>query len=402
MSDPESLNAFYRNPDRGLVNGLLHSPVPRLLGDVQSPHAGYMIESTLVPIIVKGNAEPSLCEIAAVYNAAIYRTFQKLAAGGKCQSLWSLVTGALFQSVLPTMFGPSFPLRIYDDVLTLDKSTYQLFHSIPLLPRSVPRARLRVRDALKGFMRPWKDVSADIPDVSAHGNDVLRALFALALTDDDRAGLLQTYIWGVLTNLFRLTYWLLAHLLCDRAAYCAQLQAAVDVGVAATFPDPSELLHAHPRAVNGSHFALVDAAMKEAARLHLLPLSHRVARADVALQSARGPFVVPAGSTVVAYTPGAHLDPARFDEPGAFRLDRFVGGAGVRNLYVWSKGAHICPGRHMAMYYLKMFVIVLLHRFDLVVEGGTSGPCTLPTGNPWITGLPLPRKDLLVSVKMRT
>lgn len=57
----------------------------------------------------------------------------------------------------------------------------------------------------------------------------------------------------------------------------------------------------------------------------------------------------------------------------------------------------------MAMYYLKMFIIVLLHRFDLVEEGDKSRSSQLPTGNPWSTaGLPLPRKDLLVSVKMYT
>ncbi|KAL7277611.1 hypothetical protein ACG7TL_008538 [Trametes sanguinea] len=402
VSDADALDSFYRNRSGELMNGVLHSPEPlRLLGDVQNPRAVEVIVSTLIPIIVGGNAEPSLCNITPRFNTRLFTSLTALASnGGDSLPLYTFVSQTLFRSILPAVFGPSFPLQTYEDFITVDDSTYQLFYRIPLLTSSVSQARRRMRDFLKKYMLPWRETGGrkDIDDVSGHANEVLRTLVALDdFTEEDQAGLLQTYIWGICTNLFRLTYWLFAHLLCDPHSY-KRLREEIDRGVSDELGELSALLAAHPRVVNSGTFRLLDSAMKETGRVHLLPVSHRVARSDVELMSADGPFKVHRGSVVVANITSAHHDAAKFEDPRAFCLDRFVGGTGARSLYLWAKGSHICPGRHMATYYLKMFIVVCLRHFE--VRPTREAP-RLPDGHPWSTGLARPKNDILVTVRAR-
>ncbi|GJE92688.1 hypothetical protein PsYK624_088430 [Phanerochaete sordida] len=406
VSDHDSLDTFYRNKDGSLTNDILitASP-PRLLGGVKAPDSAYIIETSLIPIIVKGNMEPSLCEIGEAFNRELCNQFAQLLVDqspSRPQPLRQLITYTLFHSIVPAVFGSDFPLSIYDDLMALDISTYHLFHSIPLFSNSVPHARLRVRGAVLDFMRSWKDSTTPHADyaISEHGNEVLHKLFALDLTDEDRAGLLQVYIWGLITNVFRMTYWLIAHLVCDRADYM-RMQEEIDAGVAHEFPDRPSLLSAHPRAVNSTRFALLDSGMKETGRLYFYPFSRRIATADVEFRSASGPFMVSKGSQVIAYNTGAHHNPDNFEDPKRFLLDRFVGGKNARNLYLWARGSHICPGRHMAIYYLKMFTILLFQQYELAAAEGEAQPVRLPEGNPWSAGMPLPRKDVLVTLRKR-
>ncbi len=53
---------------------------------------------------------------------------------------------------------------------------------------------------------------------------------------------------------------------------------------------------------------------------------------------------VPAGTTVMLLPGAANRDPRRFDQPGAFRLDR----ANVREHLAFGRGVHACPGGPLA------------------------------------------------------
>ena len=104
---------------------------------------------------------------------------------------------------------------------------------------------------IKTFMGSWRETegSRDLDGISAHGNDILRALVQSNLSDDDQASLLLTCIWGISTNVGKMLYWLFAHLLCDKTAYM-KLQTEVNNAVENKSGGKlRSLFTAHPRIV---------------------------------------------------------------------------------------------------------------------------------------------------------
>ena len=348
VADPKTLDAFFRNRSGGLILDEIQDLAPRQIGGVQSRGvAGGVIAETLIPIIVKGNADASLCRFIPDYNNELHqyllRTHSMAVSNGPV-SLKHLTSHSLFHCAQIAVFGNTFPVHIYEDYVCIDNSSHRLLHYIPVFSSSVSCSRERMCAAIKTFMDPWRGTEGirDIDGVSPYANDILRALVQSDLSDDDQAALFLTYIWGSNTNVGRVLFWLFAHLLCDKAAY-ARLQTEIDNAVQNEFGGELEsLLMAHPRVISGPRFELLDSALKESLRLHELPMSHRTAEVEVELPSGRGEslWVLP-GDHVMANVTAVHWDGARFQDPQRFAVDRFVGNAKSHSLYSWGKGAHI-------------------------------------------------------------
>lgn len=347
ISAPDALDVFFRNRANNLVVGMIHSIAPAQIGGVHNAAAVHVVDAVLIPVIIKGNTDPALATFVPAFNAemAAYLAHTHLAARARGVGVEHLATHGLFTCMWLAMFGPRFPVEIYADFLTIDKATHTLLNSLPVFGSAVPTARERMRAALNTYLQPWRDTNGeeDIDGVSCHGNDVMRALVTSGLTEFEQAGLLLTYVWGSSTNLTRVSAWLLAHLLADRAAY-ARLQAEIDAGCAAEYASTEALLRAHPRTVNGPSFPLLDSALKEVSRLHLLPMSHRLVADAVEFPAAGGggaTFAAAKGDHVMANITGIHWNETKFADPRVFQLDRFTAGDGVRYLYIWGRGAQI-------------------------------------------------------------
>ena len=101
---------------------------------------------------------------------------------------------------------------------------------------SAQAAQRRIRERVVKFSEAWRATrgAADLPGVSAPGNAIMRSLAGSKMPPGDQGGALQAFVWGVFTNTARITHWLFAHLLCDRAAY-KRLQDSLDRAVAETF-----------------------------------------------------------------------------------------------------------------------------------------------------------------------
>ncbi|PIL29129.1 cytochrome P450 [Ganoderma sinense ZZ0214-1] len=136
----------------------------------------------------------------------------------------------------------------------------------------------------------------------------------------------------------------------------AELDAVVGPGRLPEFSDLDSL-------------AYVNAVIKETLRWHTVaPLG--LAHATTCDDELRGYFI-PAGTVVLANIWACMHDPALYDDPYAFRPERFIrDGKPDRSAldpipFVFGFGRRICPGRHFALASLFIHVASVLHAFDI-------------------------------------
>lgn len=263
--------------------------------------------------------------------------------------------------------------------------------------------------------------------VSGHGNEVLRGLASSPMPPMDQAGALLMYIWGYISNLSRVSFWLLAHILANHESY-ARLQDSIDCGYKAGLEDSGHTLHNAPQTViGGPSFLLLDSAMKEAGRLYTLPTAYRIVGADIELSVDSGTFWARKGDIVTANVLGMHWNERFFDDPSSFRIDRFVDLElnKSRHLSLFGHGTHMvrivprilpeniandelfhyvvspqCPGRHIGSYCTKMLVIQCLLNYDIIPVDG-RGKAKLPTTSPRSVGTMIPNEDVQVVIVER-
>ncbi len=84
-----------------------------------------------------------------------------------------------------------------------------------------------------------------------------------------------------------------------------------------------------------------------------------------------GDVDVPAGTTVMVSPGAANRDPARFEEPHRFRLDR----KNVREHIAFSRGIHSCPGAPLARVEGRVSLECILDRMaDITIDSDEHGP----------------------------
>ena len=137
-------------------------------------------------------------------------------------------------------------------------------------------------------------------------------------------------------------------------------------------PEVEARLHAEVDALPGDPDAstalpYTDAVAMEALRLfppaYALP---RVAVEDTTL----GAFDAPAGTQVVLWVWHAHRDPDVFDEPEAFRPERFLEGKPPQSFVPFGAGTRMCIGAGFARLELRLILATLARRWRLASEPG--------------------------------
>ncbi len=126
---------------------------------------------------------------------------------------------------------------------------------------------------------------------------------------------------------------------------------------------------------------LTRAIVEEAMRLY--PPAWSILR-EVVRDDRLGPHRIPAGSAIYVSVYGIHRNPRYWDEPEAFRPDRFLGEqAKARHPHAFlpfGAGPRVCMGNHFAMYEAQIILSTLLQRFRLrPVPGARVEPETVFT-----------------------
>lgn len=121
----------------------------------------------------------------------------------------------------------------------------------------------------------------------------------------------------------------------------------------------------------------------EVTRLYaVIPSVHKTAVADISVSRS---VLISRGTLVITSIHGIHTNPWFWDEPLEFRHDRFL----KKNypheaFWPFSFGAHVCPGKSLALSELVMSLALILRRFkvheepDIDFEGACQGVVVVP------------------------
>ncbi|OBT48819.1 hypothetical protein VE00_00615 [Pseudogymnoascus sp. WSF 3629] len=127
-----------------------------------------------------------------------------------------------------------------------------------------------------------------------------------------------------------------------------------------------------------SSLTLLDSFIKESQRLHpigqLLSQRKVLDPKGVTLMPSEGfagakPVHLPFGAVTQMPLHGIHMDGGVYEEPGEFRGFRFKGDKVASSqpsdrFMSFGHGKHACPGRHLALVVLKLFLLEFLERFE--------------------------------------
>lgn len=240
---------------------------------------------------------------------------------------------------------------------------------LPLPGKAAKRQALRTLRTLVGQHIQARRVAA--ASASATGEDLLSHL--LALRDEETGeALSETEVFdqcmvsfqaGHETSATALLWW--SRLVAEHPAVAQRLHAELDTVLAGREPTPDDL----------SALVQLGASLKEAMRLYP-PVAAIMSRRTLrAIQV--GNWTIPRGA-MVRITPWVLQRDARwFEEPEAFRPERFLPGAPPPPRGAWmpfGAGPRVCIGQHFAMLEMTLVAAMLLQRYRLVLPQGAA-PC---------------------------
>ena len=225
--------------------------------------------------------------------------------------------------------------------------------------------------ALRGLVRRHIAQRRALPADQAPQGDLLAMLLAVR---DDASGqglseqelhdqCMVMFQAGHETTATALLWW--AWLMAHHPEAQQRARAEVDARLAGRVPRPDDL-----PALDG-----LGASLKEAMRLYP-PVGALMSRRVV--QPIRlGDWTVPAGA-LLRITPWViQRDPRWFDQPDAFRPERFAAAAESPPRGAWipfGTGPRVCIGQHFATLEMTLVAALLLQRYELALEPGQAPP----------------------------
>lgn len=346
---------------------------------IRETYHHHLRPGTMGPLVQRthqalGEAVPTLVDAQPVGHGG-WRELELLDFVGRC----------IFMGGVVGMFGHGpVDAAMYEAFVRFDARFPQLVAGVP--PRLLGTVR-RDRDELVERLRPgWPDPSPFIEERSVS--------FRRYLDEVEAARVELSMLWASQANTTPAAFWALAYLLDHPAALAAvreELEPLVtrDAAGRATF-DPNA---AQPR---------LDSAIKETLRLCTGATTLRSVLEPLTLELHDGRrCALRRGDTVAVFPYLSHRDPEIFEEPEAFRYDRFLSAdRGARQfhkggqrlgfaLMPFGGGETMCPGRFLALNEIKVLVTRLLADYELelghrlpALDVSRSGFGILPPAGP--------------------
>ncbi|KAK7863035.1 hypothetical protein R5R35_010777 [Gryllus longicercus] len=150
----------------------------------------------------------------------------------------------------------------------------------------------------------------------------------------------------------------------------------------------------------------LDSVIKESLRMY--PPAVETARfcsADTTITSASGDIVFPKGSDILIPIMGLHYDPQYWEDPNKFNPDRFNEDNQRKIQHFtympFGAGPRMCIGERLALLEMKMALVHLLARFELLASARSPYPARFqacfnltPEGGFWCRARPRPPRPL--------
>ena len=283
---------------------------------------------------------------AQVAMDVILRTLFSQPAAGEAQAAIA-ATRVLGETAMREMF---YPLTLPD--------------WLPLPGKAAKRHALRtLRTLIQGHIAHRRQHPAP------EGEDLLARLLALR-DEHDGSALSEAEVFdqcmvsfqaGHETSASALLWW--SHLLAQHPEAAERARAEVDAVLAGRTPSPDDL----------PALPWLSATLKETLRLYppIAALMTRRTTAPITL----GGWAIPRGAMLYITPWVLHRDPRWFEQPDAFRPERFLPDAPpiVRGAYLpFGTGPRVCIGQHFAMLEMTLIAAMLLQRYRLTPPAGSA------------------------------
>ncbi|KAI6045932.1 cytochrome P450 [Pisolithus marmoratus] len=319
-------------------------------------------------------------------------------------SLMKFLTEPLYYATNLIMFGSRYPQNIYEDFCTLDETMTERFYGVPFWFWPSEKARRRMLGQISDYL--------SIEDISEE-DGWLGSAFKKSFRDNDTAlreasSHLLTFQWGMHTNTFGIALWLFLFLLHHPDAFLA-VRNEIDKAVKEDFGDlESFVTNVKPQMLDKPCFALLTSALLETMRLTAIFIPFRVAKSDFQLKDQGRSVTVHKGEYILGSVQAVHMNENSYTDHHKFVFDRFAHGEHREGRlpteghpwFSFAAGKHLCKGRYLAMYELKMVAILYLHLFDFTPVTNGSSPWWPPRTTSRNLGIPRV-KEIFVDVHPR-
>ncbi|KAK0445804.1 cytochrome P450 [Armillaria borealis] len=396
MSERSLLKAMFANRSKSLGAKKVHARIFVALGircaldELDVPVHGHFLPSLdylfSKRIIAKDMRNP--------FHSGLHVRFRNLANTIHSFTLSELIGYTVYEPLTIAFFGPSFPLDTYTNYHILDTALLTLMGPLSFTARSGIRARDRLLEIFVSYIRDrTKGGDKDLEgEALSHTLNSVRSGF---LSIRDQAACLLGLHWSLHTNLHRSMFWMVAFILEDRTALeslCSEIRETITKRYGGSLDGLMEETSLLPE------FPLVESAIKESLRMAGLSSSLREVEFDTNITSGDSSFVIRRGDYVFGDTRAIHVDNSIYPDAATYKVDRFLVGKGkAPNTLTWGSGEHICKGRFLAQYTMKLWLIMLLEMYDI-----SSPESSVPEMDPksW-SAIADPVGDMTVCLRLR-
>lgn len=301
-------------------------------------------------------------------------------------SITRLTAEPLYNATNLVLLGSAFPTDTYRDFQTLNKSVPYRFARTLLWFWPSYAARMRLLKSLRDYLQRGEVI--DCSDQFSRG--FMKVFKENNIQSLEGAQLVLNFLWGVHSNTMSNAFFALSFLLVNRDDL-VQVRAEIDSAVE-KFGNLEALLQADPDNLDDPSFRLLTSAIMETMRLTGLHAGVRQASCDFDLDLKDGTTIsVKKGEYMFGNVHAAHMDATVFPKPETFVVDRFAQEPYRRKhlqtdgylFHSLGGGRHVvstvtsqplrraqadmipqCKGRWLAIYEIKVLLIILLHMFD--------------------------------------
>ncbi|KAE8131909.1 cytochrome P450 [Aspergillus pseudotamarii] len=277
-------------------------------------------------------------------------------------SLWKWAQTAIIRAVATAWFGDSIwnlSPSIVEDLVCLEMDLWKLLFKLPQpCGKKVRAARARMRRCLIEYMRLPPSSQSDQCWAVKNAVPEMRRR---RLSEDDMASYLLMVLWGSNANIFKLGFWLLAHICSDQATLTAVV-AEVDAIISASNHAQESLSALSMRLEQNP---LLEALYNETQRLTINSGSARTVEQDVTIN---GRTFKAGAHLLIPYRQLAMSHPLLAQDWDRFQPDRFLSNptlAHSKSFLPFGAGKHKCVGRFLTKRLALTFTALVVHRFTV-------------------------------------
>ncbi|KAI6033717.1 cytochrome P450 [Pisolithus microcarpus] len=360
----------------------------------------------LFPILDRRLSKRAVDGVTTDFAETVFQRL-KLFSGEERVSLRRSLTEPVYVAVTAIFLGSKFSPDSYNDWLA-----FWVTLPIRLVRRpfwSFPSTRARGR-LLQHITTCLQAANPDNDDDKLAG-DFSKVIRENNIPFEAASPAVLAVMLALHTNLFNNLFWLFSWLMADPRAF-SSVRSEIDKGIREEFGNLQTFIaEASPRRLDSPAFALLNSAILETTRLTTLQNGVRLAESDFQLKDGEGTVPVRKGEYILLYPRPAQQNGASYPDGHKFVLERFVQSQYQGDLtptsgkpyFAFGAGKHVCKGRFLAMFEIKVLTILYLSLFDVtpVPLGPQSSGWEPPQPSPQSIGTMHPTQDVFVKLRPR-